>query len=314
MTNSIEYIFKKFPDEIKRALFSVPDYVKSSIEEIRIKVNGSMVIYASEKEYFLSRDNKFTTDRKNSRLITNKELQNIFNSVLNYSVYAHEEELSNGYVTIQGGHRVGVCGKVVMDEEKVKTIKDISSLNIRRSREIIGISEKIIQYIFRDSKSIYNTLIVSPPKCGKTTLLRDIVRNLSDRGFKIGVVDERSEIAGMFGGFPQNNLGLRTDVLDGCPKEKGIIMMIRSMSPDIIATDEIGKEADVYAVESALTAGINLITTIHGYTFNDLENSNIKKLVKERVFDRILFMSNIPSVGHIKSIVNSKNEIIIKQE
>ncbi len=311
MRNSIEYIFCKFPEGIKRALFSMPDYVKSSIEEIRIKVNGPIVIYASGKEYFLNSDNIFTISRNNNRLISKEELMNIFNSILNYSVYAHEEELSNGYITIQGGHRVGLCGKVVMEEGKVKTIKNISSLNIRRSREIIGISEKIIQYIFRDSKSIYNTLIVSPPKCGKTTLLRDLVRNLSERGFKIGVVDERSEIAGMFEGIAQNDLGIRTDIMDGCPKEKGIIMMIRSMSPDIIATDEIGKEQDVYAVEAALNAGINLITTIHGYSYEDLEKSNIKKLICQGIFNRLVFLSNIPKTGSIKSIVNEYNQIII---
>ncbi len=311
MNNNIEYVFSRFPEGVKKALFLMPDYVKSSIEEIRIKVHGPLVIYASGKEYILDSENKFSVDNNNSRLISKEELMNIFNSVLNYSVYAYEEELSNGYVTIQGGHRVGICGKAVLEGGKVKTIKNISSLNIRRSREIIGISEKIIQYIFRDSKSIYNTLIVSPPKCGKTTLLRDVIRNLSEKGFKIGVVDERSEIAGMFEGKAQNDLGSRTDILDGCPKEKGIIMMIRSMAPDIIATDEIGKEEDVYAVESALNAGINLITTIHGYSYEDLENSNIKKLIRQRIFKRIIFLSNIPATGSVKTIVNECNKIII---
>lgn len=311
MSKNLDHIFSKFPESLQRALFTLPDTVKDAMEEIRVKVNGAVTIYASGKEYFLHQDNRFRENCENMRIASKEEVLGIFNSVLNYSVYAYEDELSNGYVTIQGGHRVGICGKTVIQDGKVRTIKNISSLNIRRSREIIGISEKYIQYILRDNKSIYNTLIVSPPKCGKTTLLRDLIRNLSMRGFKVGVVDERSEIAGMHEGIMQNDLGIRTDILDGCPKDKGMIMMIRSMSPDIIATDEIGKEEDVYAVECALNAGINLITTIHGYTFEDLMNSNIKKLISKKIFNRIIILSNIPTTGCVNKIINSNNELII---
>lgn len=308
MSGSIDYIFSRFPDPIKRVFMNIPDHIKEDIEEIRIKKDGPLIIYTSKKEFFLSKDSSLTSISNNAKIVSKENIHNIFNAILNYSAYAYESELSNGYITINGGHRVGVCGKTVVIDGKIKTIKDISSLNIRRSREIIGISDQYIQYILRDSKSVYNTLIVSPPKCGKTTLLRDIIRNISSKGLKVGVVDERSEIAGMFEGIPQNNLGIRTDILDGCPKEKGIIMMIRSMSPDVIATDEIGKEEDVYAVECALNAGISLITTLHGHSMEDVKKSNIKKLIQDQVFERIIFLSNIPTTGHVTKILDSRNE------
>ncbi len=310
MSESIEHIFYKFPEDIKRSLEKIPKSIKNNIEEIRIKAEGSLSIYASEKELFLNKNGEFITEAAEYKMISRAVLMSIFNAVLNYSAYAYEEELANGYITIKGGHRVGVCGKTVMHQGKIQTIKDISSLNIRRSKEIIGISNQYIQYILKDSKSVYNTLLVSPPKCGKTTLLRDIVRNLSSKGFKVGVVDERSEIAGMYEGIPQNNLGLRTDVLDGCPKEKGIIMMIRSMAPDVIVTDEIGKTEDVYAVECVKNAGIQLITTIHGSSYEDVMHSNIKPLILQNVFERIIFLTNLPVTGHVQSIVNQNKERI----
>lgn len=310
MSESIEHIFYKFPEEIKKPLERLPVFIKKNIEEIRIKAEGSLSIFTSDQEFFLNKDNEFVKKSDEQKVVSQKTLMSIFNAVLNYSAYAYEEELANGYITIKGGHRVGVCGKTVIHEGQIQTIKDISSLNIRRSKEIIGISNQYIQYILKDSKSVYNTLVVSPPKCGKTTLLRDIVRNLSNRGFKVGVVDERSEIAGMYEGVPQNNLGLRTDVLDGCPKEKGIIMMIRSMAPDIIVTDEIGKTEDVYAVECVKNAGIQLITTIHGSSFEDIMHTNIKPLILQNVFERIIFLTNLPVTGHVQCILNQNKERI----
>ncbi|MFA5528615.1 MAG: stage III sporulation protein AA, partial [Peptostreptococcales bacterium] len=217
MKDKIDYIFNRFPGDIKAALLRIDERIKSNIEEIRIHAEGSLLIYTSNKEYSLNMQNRIVEGVHNCKVISKETLTGIFNALLNYSAYAYEDEVANGYITIMGGHRVGVCGKVVMENGNIKTLKDISSLNIRRSKEIIGISERYMKYILKDDMSFYNTLIVSPPKCGKTTLLRDIARNLSNRNFKIGMVDERSEIAGMFEGISQNEIGPRTHVLDGCP-------------------------------------------------------------------------------------------------
>ncbi|QHI73699.1 hypothetical protein Ami3637_16115 [Aminipila terrae] len=190
----------------------------------------------------------------------------------------------------------------------MKLIKDISSVNIRCSREVIGASDGCINKILKPDGTIHNTLIVSPPKCGKTTLLRDLIRNLSSKGFRVGVCDERSEIAGSYRGNTYYDLGPRTDILDGCPKEQGIIMLIRAMSPNIIATDEIGKSADIYAIETAMCAGVNLITTIHGNSYEDVLNSAIGGLIKKGIFSCIIFLSNVPKTGSIKEIIYSSQK------
>lgn len=301
--NSLDKILVKLPIEIGEQIKSLPDHIKSNLEEIRIRNGHNIILYASGKEYEL--------ENKNGTKIDNYIINNIFNSFLNYSAYAYQEELTNGYITIEGGHRVGVCGRTVMESGKVKTIKDISSINIRRSREIIGVSDPCMGYLLKGRHQILNTIIVSPPKCGKTTLLRDMIRNISGMGFQVGVCDERSEISGMYNGRPSYDLGIRTDVLDGCPKEKGMIMLIRSMSPDLIATDEIGKQEDCHAIEAAVCAGISLLTTIHGNSYEDVISSGVGELVKKGVFERLIFLSNIPAIGSVSAIRDWRNQNVV---
>lgn len=300
--NQLNHILMKLPNDIGTQIQSLPSEVLNHLEEIRIKTGSHIHIFSGGKEYAIERQSGVTMDKES--------LNTIFNNILNHSAYAYQEELSNGYITIEGGHRVGICGRTVLENGKVKTIKDISSLNIRRSREIIGVSNPFMKYLVKNKNEIYNTVIVSPPKCGKTTLLRDMVRNLSNMGFKVGVCDERSEISGTYNGYVNYDLGLRADVLDGCPKDQGMLMLIRAMSPDIIATDEIGKKQDIQAIEAAVCAGINLLTTIHGSNYEDLINSGIGDMVKKGIFQRFLFLSNIPSVGSIASVRDFKNNLI----
>ncbi|MHC1722210.1 MAG: stage III sporulation protein AA [Aminipila sp.] len=293
MEKNIESILNKMPQDLEKTFRALPDTIINHAEEFRFRIGQPISIISLNEEYHIS----YAVDYE--------MLNNLINRLLNYSYYAYETELANGYITIEGGHRVGVCGKAVLEKENVRLIKDISSLNIRCSREVIGASEECLKKILKNDGSIHNTLIVSPPKCGKTTLLRDLIRNLSSKGFRVGVCDERSEIAGSYKGKTCYDLGPRTDILDGCPKEQGIIMLIRAMSPNIIATDEIGKSADIYAIEAAMCAGINLITTIHGNSYEDVLNSAIGSLVKKGIFSCIIFLSNVPKTGSIREVMYS---------
>lgn len=301
--NSLDKILTKLPVEIEEQIRDLPGQIRKNLEEVRIRNGASIVVYSSGKEYEL--------ESRTGSKIDNILINNIFNSLLNHSAYAYQEELANGYITIEGGHRVGICGRTVLENGKVKTIKDISSINIRRSREIIGVSDPCMGYLLKGRNRIFNTIIISPPKCGKTTLLRDMIRNFSGMGFQVGVCDERSEISGMYNGRTSYDLGIRTDVLDGCPKEKGMIMLIRSMSPDLIATDEIGKREDCHAIESAVCAGISLLTTIHGSSFEDVRNSGIGELVEKGVFERLIFLSNVPAIGSITAIRDWRNQNVV---
>lgn len=294
MDRNCENILRKLPSVIEERIRQLPGSIIECFEEIRLKTFEDTVVISEGREISLH----------DGKLVTPDLIDETLNRLLNYSYYAYEEELSKGYITIEGGHRVGLCGTVTMKDGKVHLIKDVSSLNIRRSRQIIGVSGKIINSVCDEKRRIIrNTLIISPPKCGKTTILRDLARNLSGRGYRVGICDERSEIAGCYNGKSSFDLGSRTDILDGCPKSEGILMLIRSMSPDVIITDEIGRKEDVGAIDSALCAGVKTITTIHGSSYEDVENSAVGELIKRHVFETLIFLSAEPSMGTVKRIM-----------
>lgn len=291
MDANTEKIICRLPEELRNMIENLPSSTTDKLEEIRLKADEDSLLICGGREINLH-------DRP---AVTPEVLEDILNRLLDYSYYAYEEELSRGYITIEGGHRVGVCGRVTLEGDKVCLIKDVSSLNIRRSRQILGASDRIIDSVC--GETLNSTLIISPPKCGKTTILRDLARALSERGYRVGVCDERSEIAGCCNGRSSYDLGCRTDILDGCPKAEGIIMLIRAMSPDVIITDEIGRKEDVKAIEAALCAGVKIITTIHGNSYEDVASSSVGELVTSRVFDTLIFLSSNPSTGTVRRIM-----------
>lgn len=298
MKKEVEDIFLRLPIAVSQELSRLPDPVLDQLEEIRMKINRPILVYAGGKEYKIL--------LSGARSLNQEELEQTFFNAMEHSVYAYQDEIASGYVTLEGGHRIGVCGKTVMEQGRIITIKEISSLNIRRCREIRGISDKFIRYLMKNRSQVYNTVLVSPPKCGKTTLLRDIIRNLSTMGLKVGVCDERSEIAGAYRGVVNFDLGLRTDVMDGCPKHQAMFLLLRAMSPDIIATDEIGRLEDISAIESAICAGVGLITTIHGSSYEDVLASRIGHFIEKDIFQRLLFLTNDPATGHVSCITDSR--------
>ncbi len=314
-----EEIVNVLPMRLKKILQNISSHKVKDLEEVRLRVNKPLILNILGKDFFITKDGMTSKVLHNCIMVTKEDVETCFQLVTDYSAYALEEEIKNGFITIKGGHRVGISGKTIIENNSVKTIKDISGLNVRISKEKIGCGEKVIKYLIRSEESIYNTLIISPPQCGKTTLLRDIVRLISDgtpqynfKGVNVAVVDERSEIGGCYNGVPQNDIGIRTDILDGCPKAEGMIMLIRSMSPRVIVTDEIGRDADIYAIKEAINAGVKFITTIHGESLEEIcRRDNIAPLIKERVFERILVLSNNPMVGTIKKIINTKNNQVL---
>ncbi|MGM7701933.1 stage III sporulation protein AA [Pseudalkalibacillus sp. Hm43] len=296
-------IIHVLPDSIQKIITSLTS--TEEIEEIRIRVNRPLEIVRNGRPF-----NPSKTGRE-PYMVTLEDGIHLMNKLSQFSLYAFEEELRRGYITIKGGHRVGLAGKVITEKGQVKAIRDVSSFNIRVARQKQGIAVPLAPYLY--SKRWLNTLIIGPPQSGKTTLLRDLARVASEglpqwkiESSKVGIVDERSEIAGCIQGVPQHELGSRVDVLDSCPKAEGIMMMIRSMSPEVIVVDEVGRQEDAESILEALNAGVQMIMTAHGYSIeNVLKRPTLKKLVDIQLFDRFVEMSRVHGNNRIKRILDA---------
>ena len=299
--------------KIRKCLAGIPINYKK-LQEIRLRAGMPLMMVYEGKEYFMSLKGELTRNIQNAYIVTASEIKETMEYVSIYSRYAYEQEISQGFITVQGGHRVGVAGRIVWDGKKIKNINYISFLNIRLAHQIKGCADKVMPFI-RDKSGFKHTLIISPPRCGKTTLLRDIIRMAADgddkhAGMTVGVVDERSEIGACYMGRPQNDLGCRADVLDGCPKADGMMMLVRSMSPDVIAVDEIGSKEDIEAMEYVMNCGIKLIATVHGKDMDEIRNKPILgQMVRERMFQRYILLQ-AGSTGVIQSIFDERGSVL----
>ena len=308
MDNYIE-VLQVLPKKIIEIIEGKVDTKK--IQEIRIKVNKPVIINTANEElvldYLVSKEElKYSTYQP---VKYRKELKYIITKISSYSLYAFEEEMRQGYITFRGGHRIGLAGQCVMENGRVKILRNISSITIRICKEVIGASNKIMPYISSFNK-VYNTLIVSPPKCGKTTILRDIAKNISNgfsrinlKGKKVAIIDERSEIAACYNGVPQMNVGIRSDVLDNCLKTNGIIMAIRSLSPEVIICDEIGTMHEIEALSMAFNSGVKMILTVHGIDLEDVSRrKSLKELIDENILERIIVLSCKNGPGTLEKV------------
>lgn len=294
----MDTIYKYFPDKIQNLIREEIGENITTLEEIRIRVDKPLVL-------------KFNLHEKVIRyFITSDEILSILQLMCENSIYSYQREISEGFITLKGGHRVGVTGSCVVENGKVININYINSLNFRISRQVLGCSQKLIKHILNlEENNIYNTLIVSPPGCGKTTMLRDLVRQISSgiknikfKGINVGVADERGEIAALYKGVPQNDIGIKTDVLENVSKALAIKMLIRSMAPKVIVADEIGSLEDIDAINYAMCSGCKGIFTAHGSCFDDIySNQVINYLIEKKSFEVIIFLDK-RTKGEIDSI------------
>lgn len=291
--NVVREIFPgRLQGRMEKALQMVED-----AQEIRVRVYAPLMIRSGEKEYFVTENGQITNKRNPVDNMQPRDLEDIVYHICRSSLYAYEEEIKRGYLTIEGGYRIGVTGQAVLDSAgMLKTIKNISFLNIRIAHEVIGASKSVIKQLYVEGE-IKNTLVISPPGYGKTTFLRDLIREVSNGnqyggGTHCCIIDERSEIAGSFRGVPQLDVGVRTDVLDGCPKAVGMMMVLRSMGPQVIAVDELGTVEDIQALFSVIRSGCGLLATIHGESIQDLKTKGfLKEVIQEKVFERYVVIN-----------------------
>ena len=303
----MDSIIELLPPAISAQLLDRTEKIEE-IEEIRIRVGRPLEVM-SGKEIFYG-----------STPVLKEDADLFLNKISQYSFYILEEELKRGYITVQGGHRVGLAGRVILENGRVKGLRDITFFNIRIARQKKGLVNKWVHYLY--DRRWLSTLIIGAPQTGKTTFLRDLARYASIGessrripAMKVGIVDERSEIAGCVKGVPQMDFGIRVDVLDGCPKAEGMMMLIRSMSPEIIVADEIGRVEDVEAMMEAVNAGITLFTTAHGHSLEDiLVRPIMKNIILEANFERIVELKRTNHPGCISKIKDRTGRVLFDGE
>lgn len=291
----IDEILKVLPKYISNEILRLN--CSQNITEIRLRTKCKVILRCINNEIVLD------------CIATTNAILDVLLNVSKNSIYAIQNDINNGFVIIRGGHRIGVSGEVVYVDGKIKNIKNICSLNIRVAKQVYGCADKVLKSIIQNGK-VNNTLIVSPPGCGKTTLIRDIVRQISNgvpslnfKGKNVSLIDERGEIASVYEGVASLDVGVRTDIMSNVTKSTGMKMMIRSMAPDVIATDEIGKKEDIVAIKEAMLSGVSVIVTMHGDSLQDInKNKDIKELLDMNTFSKIIILSNGKVPGIVEKI------------
>ena len=296
LDNRVYEILDYMPVHVKCMFKNVFDISCCTVEEIRIRIGKPIVACIMGENYAVLPDGTLSPKLTAGYLASSADVKSIFQAMCENSVYAYLEEIRQGFLTIKGGHRVGFSGRVVTDGADITNFREISSLNIRIAHEIIGAADPIMPQIMPDGR-VRSTLVIAPPLAGKTTLLRDITRQISNRGVKVALVDERGELAAMYQGEAQNDVGVQTDVMENAPKRLAIIMMLRAMAPQVIVTDEVATAEEVSALLSAAGTGVSILASTHGSSLDEVRRRGVlAPLFSANIFEQVIVLQSI-SIG-----------------
>lgn len=307
---ALDQVLVYFPPLLRKGLSLIPPLIYRQIEEIRLRRERVVMVVVNGQDAMVG-PGGLTMAQEEALCWSDRDTGHFLDSISRASVYALEPYIRQGFVTLPGGHRVGLVGEAVMSEGRIRTIKQISSFNVRLARDVLGCADSILPRLVRDGR-VLSSLIISAPGCGKTTLLRDLTRQVANGvpklgllGLRVAVADERSEIAACWRGVPQLDVGLRTDVLDGCPKSEAVMILLRSMGPQVIVTDEIGGEDEALALEEAMHSGVVLLSTAHGATVDEVRRRpTLSRLVRRGAFERIVVLSRRLGPGTVDEVVS----------
>ncbi|MBR6874081.1 MAG: stage III sporulation protein AA [Ruminococcus sp.] len=281
------------------AIEALPPKEQRSIQEIRLRRGGFLGVTALGQEYFVCPGGVLKMSPESALRLNDDDIDHTYRTALKNSLHSFENEIRQGFVTAEGGNRVGFCGKAVCSEGSITTVRDISSVNIRVASEILGCADQIYEKIF--TGGLRSLMIAGAPASGKTTVLRDLCRQLSER-YRIALIDERNELAAVSSGMAQNDVGPRTDIFSGYPKQTAVMTAVRVMSPQIIVCDEAGSEDELPAYEYALNSGVRLILTCHASNMKELRRRPvIGRLIRRKAFDDAVFLGSGGLAGRMLS-------------
>lgn len=289
LSGSLYMILKEVPEEIQR-----------NVREICIRTEKPVIFMCTNDYLFLRKDGKLTRNLNLPlKIASQRELEESLKMMCKDSVYSYTNEIKNGFLTLKGGHRVGLCGTAVIEDEKIVNVRDISTLSVRIARQMKNSADELLSSINNKFNGI---ILAGIPASGKTTILRELARKLSVQGEKVSVIDERNEFSGTYAGLAQNDLGF-CDILNGYPKAEGLTQAIRTLSPNVIVCDEIGTERDIQAIRQAVHAGVKLIVSMHAGSIDDFsKRKHCMDILNTEAFDVLAMMWGRTKPGVISQI------------
>lgn len=310
MSKRFDEASRALSDRLYKTVYKLPNELKADVQEIRIRAEKPLVLSMGRKTMFVDKAFELSESMENAVTASFEDIVASFQNVCCYSVYSHQNEIKNGFVTMGSGHRVGLCGTAVISHGEISSVRDISSLNIRIAREIPDAAEELLQRVGSVEGGL---LIVGMPCSGKTTILRDLARRISlgigCRIMRTSVVDERSELSGTYAGIARNDLGL-SDILNGYSKHEGIMQALRTLSPEAIICDEIGASADMRAIEQGINAGVSIVATIHAGNYRELlSRSQGKALINSGAFRTVVILESRENVGKISELIRLRGAV-----
>jgi stage III sporulation protein AA len=313
----LEQVLAYISPRLREVIEAFADLYPGKIQEIRLRQDRPVII-ETEKKWMVKSDGVSTVHPQRAVWTQIEDIKKTMELLTESSIYTMEEELRQGFITLPGGHRAGLAGECLVCEGRMRRIKTVASINLRIAREIVGIGRNLLPYLWNGQR-FCRTIVISPPRAGKTTLLRDLIRAVSDGEHQgvcktVGLVDERSEIAGCYQGNPQLDIGLHTDVLDGCPKNEGIYLLLRTMSPEVVAVDELGGVCEAEAIRDLLRAGVSVLATAHAENIDELKSRPVlAELFRCGNFERVVVLSRRLGIGTLEEIWNEQEGRVLMQ-